>query len=132
MEQSLILETTFLIDLERERRRGAGAAFAFLQAHQEARLYITHTITGELASGASLSERGKWRDFIAPFQVLPWTEAVDWAYGQTFRYLQANGLTIGTNDTWIAATALAHECPVVTANAAHFQRVPNLEVLSYR
>lgn len=132
MEPSLILETTFLIDLERERRRGVGAAFAFLQAHREAKLYITHTIAGELASGASLSERGKWRELIAPFQVLSWTEAVDWAYGQTFRYLQANGLAIGANDTWIAATALANECPVVTANTAHFRRVPYLEVLSYR
>jgi alpha-L-fucosidase 2 len=52
-------------------------------------------------------------------------------YGRAYRYLEANGLLIGGNDLWIAATALAHELPVVTRNAAHFGRVPGLEVLSY-
>lgn len=132
MERSLIIETSFLIDFERERRRGSGVAFAFLQNYRDHKLYITHTIAGELASGASLSERSNWEAFIKPFQVLSWTPAVNWAYGQTFRYLQSNGLLIGSNDIWIAATAIAYGYPVVTANVEHFKRVPHLEVLSYR
>jgi len=132
MEQSLILETSFLIDFERERRRGAGPAVAFLEARRDHKLYITHTIAGELASGLSLSEKQGWKAFIKPFQVLSWNAEVDWAYGQTFRYLQTNGLLIGSNDIWIAATALAHKCPLVSANVAHFQRIPNLEVVAYR
>jgi predicted nucleic acid-binding protein len=132
MEQSLILETSFLIDFERERRRGAGPAFAFLERHRDDKLYITHTVTGELAAGLSLSEKKAWEAFVKPFQVLAWTADVDWAYGQTYRYLQTNGLLIGSNDIWIAATALAYECPLVSANVAHFQRIPNLEVVAYR
>ena len=56
---------------------------------------------------------------------------VAWRFGQTFRYLRDNGRLIGSNDMWIAATALAHGLPVVTRNVAHFRRVPDLEVLSY-
>ncbi len=132
MEQSLILETSFLIDFERERRRGPGLAFAFLERHRDNKLYITHTIAGELAAGLSLSEKGGWEAFVKPFQILAWTAEVDWAYGQTFRYLKNNGLLVGSNDIWIAATALAHKCPLVSANVAHFQRIPNLEVIAYR
>jgi len=56
---------------------------------------------------------------------------VAWKYGQTFRYLRDNGLLIGTNDLWIAATALAYDLPVVTRNRRHFLRVPGLEVSDY-
>jgi predicted nucleic acid-binding protein len=55
-----------------------------------------------------------------------------WHYGQAFRYLRANGLLIGANDLWIAATALANGMPVVTRDEAHFRRVPGLDVLTYR
>ena len=41
-------------------------------------------------------------------------------------------MLIGANDLWIAATGLAYGCPVVTANQAHFERVPGLVVLGYR
>jgi hypothetical protein len=45
---ALILETTFLIDLEREERRGRpGAAVGFLEAHAETRLYLPFTVAGE-------------------------------------------------------------------------------------
>ena len=49
----------------------------------------------------------------------------------TFRYLRDNGLLIGPNDLWIAATGLVTGMPVVTRNEAEFRRVPELEVLGY-
>jgi predicted nucleic acid-binding protein len=42
------------------------------------------------------------------------------------------GLLIGTNDLWIAATAIAHTVPLVTGNDRHFSRVPDLDVRTYR
>ncbi|HUO87184.1 MAG TPA: type II toxin-antitoxin system VapC family toxin [Thermoanaerobaculia bacterium] len=133
MAASLILETTFLVDLERERRRSElGFANRFLERHTEDRLFLTFTVAGELAAGASLSERGGWEAFLAPFHALPSTLEVCWRYGRAYRHLERNGLLIGTNDLWIAATALAYGMPVVTANLDHFRRVPELEVLRYR
>lgn len=132
MGRALILETTFLIDLERELRRGtSGPAQEFLGAHENDPLFITFTVAGELAAGIAPDARDQWQDFIAPFETLMCSDGVCWEYGQAFRYLKANGLLIGANDLWIAATALAFGKRLVTRNAAEYQRVPGLEVLVY-
>ena len=132
MAEALILETTFLVDLEREHHRGSpGAAVAFLETHDRAKLYLPFIVPGELAAGASLSDRSRWEAFLAPFFVLPSTADVAWEYGRAYRYLQENGRLIGGNDLWIAATGLAYRMPVVTRNVEHFRRVPGLDVRAY-
>lgn len=132
MGRPLILETTFLIDLEREHHRGVpGPAVAFLESNQDARLYVPFIVAGELAAGISMRDRARWEAFLAPFYVLPSTADVSWHYGRTYRHLQDNGTLIGTNDLWIAATGLAYQMSVVTRNIDHYRRVPGLEVERY-
>lgn len=133
MEESLILETSFLIDLEREfAATSPGPAQDFLEVHPDVRLHITFTIAGELAAGTSMRERDLWERFLAPFEVLAWTREVSWQYGQLYRYLNGQGMLIGANDLWIAATAIAHATPVVTHNVRQFGRVPGLDLRTYR
>jgi predicted nucleic acid-binding protein len=130
--RSLILETTFLIDLEREHHRGTpGAAIAFLESNEDARLYLPFIVAGELAAGISMRDRARWDGFLAPFYVLPSTPDVSWEYGTAYRHLQREDRLIGANDLWIAATGLAYRMPVVTRNIEHFRRVPGLEVQPY-
>lgn len=132
MGRALILETTFLIDLEREERRGRpGPAVAFLEAQAETRLYLPFTVAGEIAAGLTMRDRQRWNDFLAPLFVLTSTPDVCWHYGRSFRHLRDNGALIGTNDLWIAATALAYDLPVLTRNGEHFRRVPGVEVVGY-
>jgi predicted nucleic acid-binding protein len=130
--RSLILETSFLIDLEREHLRGApGPAIAFLEANGDARLYLPFIVAGELAAGTSLADRDRWEAFLAPFCVLSPSPDVSWEYGCAYRYLRENGRLIGGNDLWIAATALAYRMPVVTRNVEHYRRVPGVVVEAY-
>ena len=132
MADALILETTFLVDLERELAKGGdGPAQRFLAAHAEHRLFITPTIAGELAAGTSLADRARWEGFLSPFRVLPITRDVSWEYGRASRYLRQNGAMIGSNDLWIAAVAVANGVPVVTRNTRHYRRVPGLDVRGY-
>lgn len=127
----LILETTFLVDLERELAAGGdGPAQQFLAGHAEQGLAVTFTIAGELAAGVA-GDRRRWEAFLAPFPVLECTADTCWRYGEVYRYLRLNGLLIGANDLWIAATALAHGRAVVTRNVREYQRVPGLEVVGY-
>lgn len=130
--RSLILETTYLIDLEREARRGEpGPAHGLLAREESSALYLTFTVAGELAAGASLGERARWERFLRPFEVLQSSADVSWRYGELYRHLSRNGMLIGTNDLWIAATALAHDMPLVTNNTAHFARIPHLQLVEY-
>ncbi len=132
MGRALILETTVLIDLEREHHRGSpGPAVGFLESNGDALLYLSFIATGEFAAGISMRDRARWEAFLSPFYVLPSTAEVSWQYGRTYRHLQDNGTLIGANDLWIAATGLAYRMPVVTRNVEHFRRVPGLEVESY-
>jgi len=132
VDGGLILETTFLIDLERELLRGTpGPAQDFLAAHPAEALYTTFTVAGELAAGVPPDGRGRWEKFVAPFEVLPCDRDVCWEYGKAFRYLRTNGLLIGANDLWIAATAVAFGKALVTRNENEFRRVPGLMVLGY-
>ena len=132
MGRSLIVETSFLIDLEREHNRGApGRAVAFLEQNGDARLYLPFIVAGELAAGLSLADRSRWETFLAPFYVLASNADVSWEYGRAFRYLQENGRLIGGNDLWIAATGLAYRMPVLTRNVEHYRRVPGLDVEAY-
>jgi tRNA(fMet)-specific endonuclease VapC len=130
--RALILETTFLIDLEREHHRGRpGPAVSFLEQNPDARLYLPFVVAGELAAGLSMRERARWESFLAPFYVLPSSAEVSWQYGRSARHLLDTGGMIGTNDLWIAATGLAYGMPVVTRNVQHYRRVPGLDVQAY-
>jgi len=132
VDNALILETTYLVDLERERQQSTdGPASRLLLRYGRTRLFITDVVAGEIAAGLSMSRREVWESFLSPFRALPMTPTVDWKYGETYRYLQANGMLIGGNDLWIAAAALAYETPLVTRNGRHFRRVPGLEVITY-
>lgn len=132
MASGLILETSFLIDLEREaRRRAEGPANRFLADNASERFYTTPIVAGELAVGHGAEGRDRWAEALAPFHVLQHTDEVAWRYGEAFRYLTRNGIQIGSNDLWIAAAAIAYGMAVVTGNERHFRRVPGLQVTSH-
>ncbi|MBC8127172.1 MAG: type II toxin-antitoxin system VapC family toxin [Gloeobacteraceae cyanobacterium ES-bin-144] len=128
----LILDTNFIITAERELRRGAeGRTDRFLGSRPDETFFITFTVAGELACGQSAAQRLDWERLCRPYPVLPWTKEVSWKYGEIYRFLAAEGRLIGTNDLWIAATALATGMGVVTNNHDEFERVPGLVVIKY-
>lgn len=128
----LILDTNFVITAEREAKRCViGKADAFLAAHPEESFFITFTVAGELACGQSAAPRAQWERLCRPYAVLPWTIGISWQYGELYRLLASNGNLIGTNDLWIASTALVHGMGVVTSNQSEFERVPGLTVIGY-
>lgn len=128
----LILDTNFIITAEREAKRGvSGKADQFLAGHPDETFCITFTVAGELACGQSAAPRTDWERLCHPYPVLPWTKEVSWQYGELYRALASQGRLIGTNDLWIAATALVHRMGLVTNNVDEFRRVSGLIVHSY-
>lgn len=128
----MLFDTTFLIDYEREiKRNRPGAAHSFLGLHPNAPLYISVISAGEFAEGF---DAGKEQDCwlcLRRYSTLTIDRDIAWRAGQIARGLRSDGITMGDNDLWIAATALHHNLAVVTGNLRHFQRVGGLQVLTY-
>ena len=128
----MLLDTTFLIDFQRETtRRRPDRAYALLDAHPDALLRISAVTCGEIAEGLGDERPDAFEELIRPFEVLDVTVATARAYGALSRGLRQRGAPIGDNDIWIAATALVHGLPLVSRDASHFGCIPGLRVLAY-
>ena len=60
----------------------------------------------------------------------PVDEETELACGRLTRRLRDRGELLGTNDLWIASSALRHGLPPVTADTVGFRRVPELELVA--
>ncbi len=129
--ESLIFDTTFLIDFQRERGGVRGGAHEFLEAHEDAGAYLPITAYGEFAEGFTDRMDAAFLSVVESFELLPVTRAVADVYAGIVRALRARGRLIGTNDLWIAAAALERNWPLVTRNTDDFARVPGLQLRSY-
>ncbi len=127
----LLFDTCFLIDLEREMKRGAGKAQTFLHENQEALACIPWTVAGEFAEGFEDIRDSACAAMLGRFEILPMDEATAGQYARITAKLRRANQLIGTNDLWIAAAAVAHGLELVTNNTAHFARVAGLSLRGY-
>lgn len=128
---SLIFDTTFLIDFQRERNRSPGRAHDFLRSHARDAAFLPTPAYGELAEGFADRSDAAFLSLVQSFELLPVTRPVADAYATAVRDLRATGKLIGTNDLWIAAVALEKQWPLVTRNLQDFSRVSGLRCLGY-
>lgn len=130
------LDTTFLIDLQRERLRGesdepVGPAHRFLRRSPDAELFLSVVALGEFAEGFASVEHPIVRTVRERHTLLPIDEECALVYAGAVRDLRSRGMLIGTNDLWIGASSLRYQLPIVTANIDHFRRIEGLEVIGY-
>ena len=124
----MIFDTDFLIAYARGTKRLPKKA---------ARAYIASLP----ASEPLLISRVTWMEFVAGYEdeataasdlptvtVLPFDGALWWAASRILRDLGLRGLTIGTPDCMIAATALAYGQTLATLNVGHFRRIDGLSL----
>lgn len=130
---AVVLDTTFLIDLQNERRaRGKPrGATAFLRAHLDTELLLPSVALGEYWEGFDDPDAADAQALVAPLRRLDVTPDVARLYAVTVRALRASGRLIGSNDLWIGCTAKSAGLPIVTRNVAEFRRIPDLQVVSY-
>ena len=84
--------------------------------------FISFVTVGEMFFGAAKANWGEPRiarmeTILRRYTVIPGTYDIAQRYGHVKRAFRDQ---VGENDMWIAATALAHELPVVTNNLTHF------------
>jgi len=128
---AFLFDTCFLIDLEREMRRGAGKAHHFLEQNALSRACISWTVVGEFAEGFGDINHPTCAAMLSRFEILEMGDFTAHQYAVKTRSLRERNQLIGANDLWIAAAALAFSMPLVTNNITHFGRIPGLEVVGY-
>lgn len=125
-----LLDTNICTYIKNHRPAEVLARFTKLPPGKVAMSVITY---GELCFGAEKSSKPKesrhiLEQLIALIPVLPLDETVSAHYGKIRQHLQASGKSIGNNDLWIAAHALASKLIMITNNVTEFERVPGLRV----
>ena len=128
----MIVDTTFLIDLEREIAGGqAGPAMEFLAGHTAETMRISVTTFAELAEGYADPASPALDELIAPYGIIDISQSVARRYAAISRSLRSSGDRWGDNDLWIGATAIEANEPLVTRDRDHFSRISGLTVLGY-
>ena len=123
-----IADTSLFVGLEADRVDD--------QVLSELDLGVSVITLGELRLGVvsaardpeSASRRLATYDLARQLQPLPIDERVSDAWALLVAKLRAEGRRASINDTWIAATALAHNLPVVTQDA-DYEGMPDLDVI---
>ncbi|MDX1632860.1 MAG: type II toxin-antitoxin system VapC family toxin [Thermoanaerobaculia bacterium] len=140
------LDTTLLVDLLREERRGGdpypddpsllGPAHAFLAGRRDQPLAVSVHVSCELWAGAECAseparERRAVDSLLRGVTVAHPDERFAPMYGELFAELRRRGDSIPAFDLLIGTAARVDDAPLVTRNTADFERIPGLHVLSY-
>jgi tRNA(fMet)-specific endonuclease VapC len=137
-----VLDTTVFIDLERATH-GLPAASASAEVAERLAIQlggsdevgIAAITASELLHGvhrATSQHRGRREAFVegvlTAFPTIAFDLLVARTHARLWAGLAAAGAEVGAHDRLVAATALSAGWRVATANARHFNRVPDLDV----
>ncbi len=106
---------------------------AHLKGHHPLEIMLCSVVKAELTYGAYHSSRAAenlrlLNRFFEPYVSIPFDDACTNAYGQIRADLAHRGTPIGPNDLLIAATAVANNLTLITANSREFGRVAGLKL----
>ena len=115
----ILLDSSFLIALEREtRRRRAGRAMAMLPRLRGRKVCISVVAVAEVLEGAD--DRDEAARTLARFMVQP----LAWAQARRCAVIQSRAeRRLGENDAWIVATAEILGAEIVARDRAAFVRL---------
>ncbi len=130
----LILDTNVFIYSER-----SGNPIDFSKWEEYGDVYISAITVSELLVGVRYadSDARKARrsafveSILSKIPVLSFNAEEARAHAGLFATLTRQGQMIGAHDLIIAATAIVHNCALLTENIKEFERVPGLEALSF-
>ena len=126
------LDTTFLIDLQREMETGrSGRAAQWIEQNGEEEAGISAVAWGEFLEGLRDRSHPVVQELTGRYSVWPVEEEAAEFYGRVVRGLRQQGRLVGSNDLWIACTALTRGAALLTRNVEEMARVPGLRVMGY-
>ena len=128
----VLIDTSILIAYE----RGQLDVAARVAGREEEEFFLSVISASELLHGAHRAAepavRARRLAFVeavlSRFPILEIDLSVARSHAVLWSHLAQRGEMIGVHDSWIAATCIARDLTVITANTAEFQRVAGLKV----
>jgi tRNA(fMet)-specific endonuclease VapC len=132
---AVLIDASILIEHERGRidlgRRVAG--------REDEESFLSVVTASELLHGTHRAStpaiRARRSAFVEAvlerFTILPIDLVSARAHAQLWAQLATGGILIGPHDLWLAATCIAHDLTMITANLREFEIVPGLRVESW-
>jgi predicted nucleic acid-binding protein len=135
----LLIDSTVFVTAERRRETARDVVGRILQEYGDLELALSVMSAGELVHGCwradSAPRRARREEFVesilAAIPVVPLTLAIARLYGELDARFTARGRRLPTSDLLIASTALYRGDELLTGNARHFSRIPELTVRRY-
>ncbi len=131
------LDTSFLVDVLRERRRGEpGPAHRLLERLADEPLAVSVHVACELRAGASIaedsaSEQVRVDALLSALEIVSPDGAFARRYGETLAELRRRGSSVATMDLLIGTAALEQDAILLTRNVRDFARIPELRFAGY-
>ena len=125
-----MLDTNICIYIIKRKPQAVVERFLHTEISQ---IGISSITLSELMYGVSKSSKPEQNQlalmqFMAPLEILPYSDDAAQYYGDLRVHLEKHGTLIGSLDILIAAHALSTACTLITNNENEFTRVPNLKI----
>ena len=132
----ICVDTTFLVDLWRDRDLASSSPRQILSAHLGEEFAVPAHAAGEfLEGGAAISPQRLEQSlaFLRLFRVGEVGIETARRYAVIVAALRTASELAGRSkpDLWIAAWAVQHSAPLVTRNAKHFRGISGLSLIGY-
>ena len=132
----ICVDTTFLVDLWREKDLATSPARTLLASHPGEDFAVPAHAAGEFLEGGAVVSRQRLADslqFLRLFRIGEVGVETAIRYAKTVARLRRDSALAGRSkpDLWIAAWAAQHSAPLATRNTKHFANIPELALISY-
>ena len=133
----MIVDTSFVVDLMRERHAGhGGAALRLLRRHATAKLRMPVFVACELELGVARSRDSRTEQqrlsALTEFMEIVYPQpGFATIYGGMVAILLQAGNPVPVMDALIACTAIQYSEPLITRDREHFARISGLVVETY-
>lgn len=124
----VLIDTSIIIEYLRKQNKQKSILYNIVNSYD---LYLSTVAEFELYTGATNAQKRRdLQEVMVWCTVLPLTSAVAQAAATIYQQLRAKNQLIEIRDILIAATAIAHDLPIMTLNSGHFMRIDGLQLSS--
>lgn len=124
----VLIDTSIVIEYLRKQNKQKSILYNIVNSYD---LCLSTIVEFELYTGVTdAQKRRDVQEVLTWGIVLPLTSDIAQAAATIYQQLRAKNQLIDIRDILIAATAIAHDLPLMTLNTAHFNRIDGLQFLS--